>query len=157
MAESAPGGHSVNKRTGGGGHEGKSTLRRLLEWGGIAAGTIMVAFGIAAIVMGFDGRSTVQDSLANEFIVGSDDMTPEVINAEIPGIVAAQKEIAAARQQAGAEAIEFTPVRRPTAPSPARRSTTATMPMLRGVPPHPRPAVDERSYLRADGPFHGST
>ena len=91
----------------------KSTLRRLLEWGGIAAGTIMVAFGIAAIVMGFDGRSTVQDNLANEFIVGSDDMTPEVISTEIPGIVAAQKEIAAARQQAGAEAIEFTPVEAP--------------------------------------------
>jgi hypothetical protein len=92
---------------------GKSTLRRVLEWGGIAAGTIMVAFGIAAIVIGFDGRSTVQESLANEFIVGSDDMTPEAINAEIPGIVAAQKEIAAARLEAGAEAIEFTPVEAP--------------------------------------------
>jgi hypothetical protein len=91
----------------------KTTLRRLLEWGGIAAGTIMVAFGIAAIVMGFDGRSTVQDNLANEFIVGSEDMTPEAINAEIPGILAAQKEIAAARQQAGAEPIEFTPVEAP--------------------------------------------
>ena len=105
----------------------KSTLRRLLEWGGIAAGTIMVAFGIAAIVMGFDGRSTVQDSLANEFIVGSDDMTPEVINAEIPGIVAAQKKIAAARQQAGAEAIEFTPVEAPDCSVAGRRSTTAPM------------------------------
>jgi uncharacterized iron-regulated membrane protein len=91
----------------------KSTLRRILEWGGIAAGTIMVAFGIAAIVMGFDGRSTVQDNLANEFIVGSDDMTPEVINTEIPGILAAQKKIAAARQQAGVESISFTPVEAP--------------------------------------------
>src|SRR4029453_4010106 len=48
-----------------------------------------------------------------EFIVGSDDMTPEVISTEIPGILAAQKKIAAARQQAGVEAIEFPPVEAP--------------------------------------------
>ena len=88
----------------------KTTLRRILEWGGIAAGVVMVAFGIAAIYMGFDGRSTVRDNLANEFIVGSDDMTPAAINEEIPAIVKAQQDIAAARQKAGAEAIEFTPV-----------------------------------------------
>ena len=60
-----------------------------------------------------DGRSTVQDNLANEFIVGSDDMTPEVINEEIPGIVKAQQDIAAARQEAGVEPIAFTPVEAP--------------------------------------------
>jgi hypothetical protein len=92
---------------------GKSTLRRVLEFGGIAAGVVMVAFGIAAIYLGADGRSTVKDNLANEFIVGSDDMTPEAINEEIPGIVEAQDKIAAARQQAGAEPIEFTPVEAP--------------------------------------------
>jgi hypothetical protein len=63
--------------------------------------------------MGFDGRSTVTDSLANEFIVGSEDMTPDVISTEIPGILAAQKKIAAARQQAGVEPIDFTPVEAP--------------------------------------------
>jgi len=91
----------------------KSTLRRVLEIGGIVSGVIMVAFGLAAIYMGFDGRSTVQDNLANEFIVGSDDMTPTEINAEIPSIVAAQKQIAAARAKAGAEPIDFTPVEAP--------------------------------------------
>jgi hypothetical protein len=92
----------------------KSTGRRILEIGGIASGVIMVAFGIAAIYMGFDGRSTVQDNLANEFIVGSEDMTPDVISKEIPGIKAAQAKIAAARQKAGAESIDFTPVDAPT-------------------------------------------
>jgi hypothetical protein len=92
----------------------KSTPRRILEIGGIASGVIMVAFGIAAIYMGFDGRSTVQDNLANEFIVGSDDMTPAVIGEEIPGIVAAQEQIAAAREKAGIEPVDFTPVEAPS-------------------------------------------
>lgn len=92
----------------------KTTLRRALEWGGIAAGVIMVAFGVAAIYMGFDGRSTVQSNLANEFIAGTPDMTPAEIQKEIPAIVAAQKKIAVARTQAGAEPIEFTPVAAPS-------------------------------------------
>ncbi len=94
--------------------KGKSTLRRILEIGGIAAGVIMVAFGIAAIVMGFDGRSTVQSNLANEFIVGTPDMTPAEIQKEIPAIVAAQQRIAAARKNAGADPIDFTPVAGPS-------------------------------------------
>jgi len=91
----------------------EKTRRRILEIGGIASGVIMVAFGIAAIYLGFDGRSTVQDNLANEFIVGSDDMTPAEINTEIPDIVASQEKIAAAQKQAGVEPTEFTPVEAP--------------------------------------------
>jgi hypothetical protein len=61
----------------------KSTLlRTLFEWGGFAAGAILVAFGIAAIVMGFNGRSTVSDNLKQEHIVGSADMTPALIAKE---------------------------------------------------------------------------
>ncbi len=92
----------------------KTTRRRILEIGGIVSGVVMVAFGVAAIYLGIDGRSTVQDNLGNEFIVGSDDMTPAEINKEIPGIVAAQKKIEADRQQAGLEPIEFTPVEAPS-------------------------------------------
>jgi len=55
---------------------------KLFEWGGFAAGAILVAFGIVAIVMGFSGRSTVSDSLKQEQIVGSADMTPAAITAE---------------------------------------------------------------------------
>jgi hypothetical protein len=62
---------------------GKSDLaRKLFEWGGFAAGAILIAFGITAIVMGFDGRSTVSDSLKQEKIVGTADMTPAAIAKE---------------------------------------------------------------------------
>jgi len=57
-------------------------LRKLLEWGGFAAGAILVAFGVVAIAMGFSGRATVADSLKLEKIVGSADMTPALIAKE---------------------------------------------------------------------------
>jgi hypothetical protein len=57
-------------------------IRKLLEWGGFAAGAILVAFGVGAIVMGFSGRATVADSLKLEKIVGSADMTPALIAKE---------------------------------------------------------------------------
>jgi hypothetical protein len=50
--------------------------RRILELGGIAAGVIMVAFGIGALVLGIQARNTVGDELKREFIVGSPDMNP---------------------------------------------------------------------------------
>jgi hypothetical protein len=56
--------------------------RKFLEWGGFAAGAVLVTFGIAAIVMGFSGRSTVSDSLKQEKIVGTADMTPAAIKTE---------------------------------------------------------------------------
>jgi hypothetical protein len=57
-------------------------MRKLLEWGGFAAGAVLIAFGVVAIVMGFSGRSTVADSLKQEKIVGSADMTPALIAKE---------------------------------------------------------------------------
>ena len=44
-------------------------MRKLFEIGGIIAGVVLVVFGVAAIYMGFDGRSTVHDSLEQEKIV----------------------------------------------------------------------------------------
>jgi hypothetical protein len=62
---------------------GKSRwLRTLLEWGGFAAGGILVTFGVVAIVLGFNGRSTVSDSLKLEKITGTPDMTPALIAKE---------------------------------------------------------------------------
>ena len=52
--------------------------RRLLEWAGLAAGIVLVAFGIGAIAMGVDGRSTVRDSLAQEQIFFGDASDPAV-------------------------------------------------------------------------------
>jgi hypothetical protein len=58
-------------------------VRRFLEWGGIAAGVVLIAFGVAAIYMGVDGRSTVRDSLKQEQIFFGDATDPAVAaNAE---------------------------------------------------------------------------
>jgi hypothetical protein len=57
-------------------------LRKLVEWGGFAAGAILVAFGVVAIAMGFNGRATVADSLKLEKITGTSDMTPALIAKE---------------------------------------------------------------------------
>jgi hypothetical protein len=44
-------------------------MRKLFEIGGIIAGVVLVIFGVAAIYMGVDGRSTVRDSIEQEQIV----------------------------------------------------------------------------------------
>lgn len=56
-------------------------MRKLLEFGGIIAAAVLIAFGIGAIATGLDGRSTVKDNLKQEQIVGSPDMTPDGIKA----------------------------------------------------------------------------
>jgi hypothetical protein len=57
-------------------------MRKFFEIGGLVAAVILIAFGVTAIVMGVNGRSTVQDSLKLEQIVGSPDMSPSAIAAE---------------------------------------------------------------------------
>jgi hypothetical protein len=57
-------------------------MKRLLEYGGYAAAVVLVAFGIGALVLSINGKSTVQDRLGDEKIVGSPDMTPDAIAAE---------------------------------------------------------------------------
>jgi hypothetical protein len=79
------------------------SFRKLLEWGGFAAGAILVAFGVVAIVMGFSGRATVSDSLKLEKITGTPDMTPALIakeakeagltNVDLPTVAVAGKAI----------------------------------------------------------------
>jgi hypothetical protein len=54
----------------------------ILKYGGVAASIILIVFGIASIVVGANGRSTVQDNLKTEQIVGTPDMTPKAIRAE---------------------------------------------------------------------------
>jgi hypothetical protein len=77
--------------------------RRILEFGGIAAGVLMIAFGIGSLVLGIDARNTVGKELTREFIVGSPDMNPAEIekavkeagltNVPIPSCDVADKEI----------------------------------------------------------------
>jgi hypothetical protein len=57
-------------------------MRKTLQLGGLAAGVVLIAFGVAAIVMSFSGRSTVSSSLKQEQITGTADMTPAGIKAE---------------------------------------------------------------------------
>jgi len=57
-------------------------MRKVLEIGGLIAGAVLIAFGVVAIVMGVNGRSTVNSSISREAIVGSADMTPAGITAE---------------------------------------------------------------------------
>lgn len=58
-------------------------MRKGLQIGGVVAAVVLIAFGIAAIVMGANGKSTVEDSLTREQIVGTPDMTPALIKTEV--------------------------------------------------------------------------
>jgi hypothetical protein len=44
-------------------------MRKLFQIGGLVAAAVLIAFGSAALVMGFNGRTTVRDSLKQEQIV----------------------------------------------------------------------------------------
>jgi hypothetical protein len=55
------------------------TSRRFLEFGGIIAGVILIAFGVGAIYMGIDGRATVRDSLKQEQIFFGNATTDEAV------------------------------------------------------------------------------
>src|SRR5215217_3127988 len=57
-------------------------MRRIFELGGVVAAAVLIALGIATLVMSFSGRSTVHKSLKQEYIVGSPDMTPAAIRKE---------------------------------------------------------------------------
>ena len=39
-------------------------MRKALEIGGFVAAAVLIVFGVVAIAMGVNGRSTVQDSLS---------------------------------------------------------------------------------------------
>ena len=58
------------------------TKRKILEYGGVAAGVVMIAIGIVSLVLAINGRNEVRTSLKQEAIVGSPDMTPDAIAAE---------------------------------------------------------------------------
>jgi hypothetical protein len=57
-------------------------MRRIFEIGGFVAAAVLIAVGIGAMVMAYNGRSTVQDALAAQHIQGTPDMTPAAIKAE---------------------------------------------------------------------------
>ena len=58
------------------------TMRKALEYGGIAAGVFLIALGIATIVLSVMGHNECHRAFSREQIVGSPDMTPEAIAQE---------------------------------------------------------------------------
>ncbi len=60
-------------------------MRKFFELGGIVAAIVLVAFGVAAIVLGVNGKNTITSELKNQQIVGTPDMSPNGIAAEVKG------------------------------------------------------------------------
>lgn len=58
----------------------KSTLAWL---GGVVAGLLLIAIGVAFIVVGANGRGEVRDNLKQELIVGTPDMKPGGIQTDL--------------------------------------------------------------------------
>jgi hypothetical protein len=54
-------------------HKEQRDMRKLYQYGGIAASIVLIAFGLGAVYMGIDGRNYVRDNLAAEQIVGTPD------------------------------------------------------------------------------------
>jgi hypothetical protein len=76
-------------------------MRKFFEIGGLIAAVVLIAFGVAAIAMSFQGRSTVNSSLKQEQIVGSGDMTPQAIAGEVTAAQKAQSQLVAKLRTAG--------------------------------------------------------
>jgi hypothetical protein len=86
---------------------------KIFEFGGYAAAVVLVAFGIAALVMGVNGRNTVNSSLTQEQIVGSPDMTPKAIAGEVAAAKAAQTKLFESLNKAG-EKLTPSPIQAPS-------------------------------------------
>jgi hypothetical protein len=87
-------------------------MPKLFSIGGFVAAAVLIVFGVAVVVIGAVGRGYVQDQLAKEQIVGSDDMTPDKINASIKeagltGVSAPSCSVAGEKVDTGKEAKCF--------------------------------------------------
>jgi hypothetical protein len=80
-------------------------MRKLFEIGGLVTAVVLIAFGVVAIAMGVNGRSTVQDSLRQEQIIGSADMTPSAIATEVAEERAAQGKLVATMKGVGVTVV----------------------------------------------------
>ena len=76
-------------------------MRQGLKIGGFIAGAVLIVFGVVAIAMGVNGRSTVNSHLKQEQITGTPDMTPQGIAAEVTAARAAQTKLIDQMKAAG--------------------------------------------------------
>jgi len=83
-------------------------MRRVLEIGGIVAAAVLIAFGIASIVIALNGRSTISDNLKTQQITGTSDMASNsaAIAGEVKAITASQDKLV---KQFKAVGVTFTP------------------------------------------------
>jgi hypothetical protein len=78
-------------------------MRKLFEIGGVISGLVLIAFGVAAIVMGVNGRSEVRDAIAEQKITATPD-ADEITNGKLePG----QPIKTGAQARAFADVMEF--------------------------------------------------
>lgn len=135
------------------------SVRRVLEFGGFVAGAILIAFGVVAIVMGLNGRSTVRDSLAAEKIVGGDDMSPALITegieeagiAGLPGLVIPSKDIVGKPIETGADARTFAQYMRIHALEASGGFTYAEMGRFATADGSPKGTSDPAAALKDEG------
>ena len=111
-------------------------MKKLYEYGGIAASVILIAFGIGAVVAGFAGRDTVRTELAREHIVGTPDM----------------KGVANKKVDTGSEARDFAAGMRKHTLEATAGKTYAEMPRFQGK--SGQPTNDEK--LAAKDPKTGA-
>jgi hypothetical protein len=106
---------------------------KFFNYGGIAAAVILIAFGIASIAIGANGRDTVRSNLGNEAIVGTPDMTPKAIAAEakaagLKNVTLPTKSVAGQTINTGSEARTFAEYMRIHALEASGGQTYAQMP-----------------------------
>jgi hypothetical protein len=85
---------------------------KLLSIGGYLAAAVLIMLGLGMAIVGFVGRSYVNDQLANEQIVGTPDMTPDATSAAIKeaglkGVSAPSCSVAGEKVDTGTEAKCF--------------------------------------------------
>lgn len=133
--------------------------RRTAAWiGGIAACVLLIAAGVAYIVIGLNGRDTVKHNVARELIVGSPDMSPDGIRAalteagltnvsDIPTCTVAEQKI-----ETGTDAKCFADYMRMHALESSKGLTYAQMGRfaLKSDPSDPKGTNDEALALKDD-------
>ena len=143
-------------------NEGKDQMKKLLEYGGIAASVVLIAFGIGAIVTGFNGRDQVRHDLGQEQIVGTPDMSPKAIAGEAKGaglksVSVPSKSVANQKINTGARAHTFAQYMRIHALEATGGQTYAQMARYMGKNGKPTndqkaAAVDPKSGKPVDNP-----
>ena len=104
-------------------------MKRVLDYGGILASVVLIAFGIGCVAIGISGRDRVRDDLARENIVGTPDSS-------IPG----------EKVDAGSEAEAFAEVMRKHTLEATEGQTYADMP--RFVDADGTPTADEEQAAK---------